>query len=130
MVLFAHKHSIFLFQKHSTFYSEKGVLFLIARHEFQKYKKMNFNFSKIFEKINMTMNFFKEIFRGFCLLFRNTYLKQHLWVAASVYFKREVSQRSTYFLGKYYSRKYLNVKIPHSKLFQGSSYFLEGVLIC
>ena len=32
-----------------------------------------------------------------------------------VYFNRQDSQRSTYFLGKYYSPKYLNVKISHSR---------------
>ena len=40
-------------------------------------------------------------------------------MAASVYFNREASQRSIHFLEKYYSREYLNVKITHSKQFQG-----------
>ena len=43
-----------------------------------------------------------------------------------VYFNIEVSQGSTYFLGKYYSREYLEVKIPHSNLFQVESLFPEG----
>ena len=40
-------------------------------------------------------------------------------MATSVYFNREASQRSIHFLEKYYSREYLNVKITHSKQFQG-----------
>ena len=71
------------------------------------------------------MNFSQVFFQGFWLLFRNTYLKDHLSVAASIYFNRQASQWSTYFRGKYYSRNYLNVKIPHSKLFQ-REYLLHG----
>ena len=41
-------------------------------------------------------------------------------------FNREPSQWSTYFLGKYYFRMYLNVKIPHPKLFQGEYLFPGG----
>ena len=53
------------------------------------------------------------------------YLKEHVLVAASVYFHREASQGSTYtyFLVKYYSREYLNVEIPYLKLFQGEYLF-------
>ena len=47
-------------------------------------------------------------------------------MAVSVYFNIEVSKGSTYFLGKYYSREYLKVKIPHSNLFQGEYLFPEG----
>ena len=47
-------------------------------------------------------------------------------MAVLVYFNIEVSQRSTYFLGKYYPREYLKVKIPHFNLFQGEYLFLEG----
>ena len=47
-------------------------------------------------------------------------------MAVSVYFNIEVSKGSTYFLGKYYSREYLMVKIPHSNLFQGEYIFPEG----
>ena len=47
-------------------------------------------------------------------------------MTVSVYFNIEVSQGSTYFLRKYYSRKYLKVKIPHSNLFQGEYLFPEG----
>ena len=50
------------------------------------------------------MNFIICIFQGFYLLFRNTYLKEHPCVAASVRFNREASQKRTYFVGKYYSR--------------------------
>ena len=59
----------------------------------------------------MGMNFFTIIFDESCLHFRNTYLKKHLWVIVSVYFNKEALQGSTYFLGKQYSRKYLNAKI-------------------
>ena len=72
------------------------------------------------------MNFFTGICQGFSLLFRDTDLKEHLWVAASVYFNSEASQGSTYFLGKYYSRDYLKVKIPHPRLFQGKYLFPGG----
>ena len=43
------------------------------------------------------MNFSTNIFQGFYFLFRNTYLKEHFWVAASAYFNRETSQESAYF---------------------------------
>ena len=72
------------------------------------------------------MNFFRVIFQGFCYILGT--LKEHLWMAASVYFNREVSQGNTYFLWKYYSREYINVKIPRSKLFKRSTCFLEGGL--
>ena len=76
--------------------------------------------------MNLIHSYFSKIF----LIFLGTpYLKEHLWVAASVYFNREASQGITYFLGKYYFREYLNVEIPHSKLFQGEYYILEGELI-
>ena len=41
----------------------------------------------------MNMNFFIGIFLYFFLLFSNTYLKEHLWVAASIYFNKEASQK-------------------------------------
>ena len=70
------------------------------------------------------MNFFIGIFQRFCLLFRYPYLKGH------VYFNRDISQGSTSFLGKYYSRECLNGKISHTqKYFKGNTYFLEEVLI-
>ena len=47
-------------------------------------------------------------------------------MAVSVYFNIEVSQGSTYFLGKYYSQEYLKVKIPHANLFQGEYLFPEA----
>ena len=47
-------------------------------------------------------------------------------MAASVYFNIEVSQGSTYFLGKYCSREYLKMKIPYSNLFQGEYFFPGG----
>ena len=71
----------------------------------------------------MNMNFFTGIFVVFCLLFRSTHLKEHLCVVASVFFNREASQGSAYFLEKYYSWSYLNMKIPDSKL-GGSTYLL------
>ena len=61
----------------------------------------------------MNMNFFTGIFKGFCLLFRSTDSKEHLfeWQLPFIFIG------SNYFLGKFYSRDYLNVKLPHSKLF-------------
>ena len=47
-------------------------------------------------------------------------------MAASVYINRKASQGRTYFLRKYYSWKYLNVKIPHSNIFQGEYLFPGG----
>ena len=47
-------------------------------------------------------------------------------MADSVYLNREASQGSRCFLGKYYSRQYLNVEILHSKLFQEEYLFPEG----
>ena len=44
-------------------------------------------------------------------------------MAASDYFNREVSQESKYFLGKYFN---LNMKIPHTELFQEEYLFLGG----
>ena len=67
------------------------------------------------------MYFFTGIFQGFCLLFRSTYR-----VTASVSFNKETIRESIYFPGKYYTREYLNVKIPHSKLFQGEFLFPGG----
>ena len=71
----------------------------------------------------MNMIFCTVIFQVFCFLFRNTSLKQHIWVAASVYVNRDVLQGSTCFLEKCCSRDYLNVKPPQSKLFQGEYLF-------
>ena len=74
------------------------------------------------------MSFFTCVFQGFCLLFSNTYLKKHLWMASSVYFNREASQGSidVYFLGKHCYQEYLNMKILHSKLFKGEYLFPWG----
>ena len=88
-----------LFKKHSNFYSEKRVvpwkqLFL----NFKNIKINNLQLYKNLWKINMNMNFFTDIFQGFCLLSRNTSFKEHLWVDASVYFNSEVLQGRTYFL--------------------------------
>ena len=47
-------------------------------------------------------------------------------MAASVYFNRAASKVCIYFLGIHYSWEYLNVKISHSKLFQGD-YVFPGV---
>ena len=44
-------------------------------------------------------------------------------MAPSDYFNREVSQESKYFLGKYCN---LNMKIPHTELFQEEYLFLGG----
>ena len=49
-------------------------------------------------------NFFTGVFQGFSLLLWNTYLKEHLWVATSVHFSREVSQKEYTFPRKTLSR--------------------------
>ena len=74
------------------------------------------------------MSFFTCVFQGFCLLFSNTYLKKHLWMASSVYLNREASQGciDVYFLGKHCYQEHLNMKILHSKLFQGEYLFPWG----
>ena len=118
----------FLFQKRSVFHSEKMWSSLnIAVPEFQKYKKIQlliatFNlqlyqnqlFHRYFSKILLT--FKKHLFKGTPL---NCYFRSFQWIG----FTREYL-----FLGKYYPREYLNVKIPDSKLLQGK-YLVEGVLI-
>ena len=93
---------------------------------FKNIKRTNFQFLQNLWKINLRINFFTGVFQGFWKLFRNTCLKERLWVATSVYFNREISLGSTYFLRKYYFREYLNVKIRHSKLFQGEYLFRGG----
>ena len=93
---------------------------------YKSIKRNNVQFKQNYWKINMNMNFFTGIFQRFCLLFRNTNLNEHLWAAASLYYNREASQGSIYFLGDYYSREYLNMKILHSKLFQGEYLFPGG----
>ena len=67
------------------------------------------------------MNFFKDF-----TYFLGTLIQRNTLKGASVYFNRNALQGSTYFLGKYCSRKYLNLKIPHSKLFQGEYLFPRG----
>ena len=52
----------------------------------------NFQFSSNLWKINMNMNF-SQVFFCIFLFFRNTYLKEYFWVAASIYFNREASQK-------------------------------------
>ena len=71
---------------------------------------------------------FSQVFFKDFVYFLGTsiYLKEHLWVAASVHFNREASQRSTYLLEKNYSWEYLNVKIVHPKLFRGEYLFPGG----
>ena len=69
----------------------------------------------------------ERYFSRILLTFYESYLKEHLSVAVFIYYNREASQWSTYFLGKYYYRKYLNVKIPLSKLFQGGYFLLVNV---
>ena len=69
----------FLFQNPSNFYSEKKGNIL--------------QFLQNLCKITMNMNFFTRIFLYSFLLFRNTYLKEHLWVVASTYFNREASKK-------------------------------------
>ena len=64
-----------------------------------------------------------DTFQGFYFLFKNTYLKEHFWVAASDCCNREASQGSTDFF--YYSWEYLDEKKRHSKLFPGE-YLVPG----
>ena len=88
-----------LFKKHSNFYSEKRVVpWKQLLLNFKNIKINNLQLYKNLWKINMNMNFFTDIFQGFCLLSRNTSFKEHLWVDASVYFNSEVLQGRTYFL--------------------------------
>ena len=68
----------FLFQKHSNIYFEKE--FVPWKYMFQNIKNIIVNSLKNQHKHEL----FHRYFQGFCLLFRNTYLKEHLWVAASV----------------------------------------------
>ena len=120
---------LFILKTFYILFRRKRCYLKIAVPEFQKYKKITFNFNKIFWKINININFFKDVFQGFCLLFGNTdFLKEHPWVVISVYFDREVSKGSTFFLGIYYSQEYLNVKIPYSKLFQREYIFTRTTL--
>ena len=107
----------FLFQKiRILIFFKKSCSLKIAVPEFQKYKKKKLsNLAKDLESKHKYFAYF---------LGAPTYITTFS-VAASVYFNREASQWSTYFLGKYYSRKYLNVKTPHSKLSQGE-YLLPG----
>ena len=65
----------------------------------------NFQFCEMFENETWTW-IFSQVFFCIFLLFRNAYLKEHLWVAVSIYFTRESSQKC-----------------------ERSNYFLEGVLI-
>ena len=109
----------FLFQKNSSINLFKKELFPKNSCFWISKKKELSNLAKDLKNKNKHELFHRYFFQGFCLLFRNTYLKNHFSVAGLVYFNREASYWSAYFLGKYYSRKYLNVKIPHSKLFQG-----------
>ena len=71
------------------------------------------------------MKFFTSIFQGFYLIFKK-YLNEPLGVSISLHFNREASQWSTNFLGIYYFLEHLNVKIPHSKLYQGKCWFPAG----
>lgn len=129
----------------------QNILFFIQKTELfvenscswisKNVKRYNFQFQQNLRKIHVKDSIFSkfaglhparllkhELFHWYFsyLLFRNTYLRGHLWVAARVYFNKEVSQRSAYFPEKYYSRKYLKVKIPNSKLYQGEYLILEG----
>ena len=66
------------------------------------------------------MNFFTGVFMDFAY-----FLGTRIYRTPSSCCFRS-SQRSTYLLGKYYTREYLNVKIPHLKLFQGEYLFSGG----
>ena len=92
---------------------------------------ITFTFSKIFEKYlwripflvkfltACSLNFFTDILHRFRLFFRNSYLKERFWVAASFYFSWEISHGSIHFLGKCYSREYLNLEITLQSISRG-----------
>ena len=70
--------------------------------EFQECEKKQLSILAKSLKNKYYINFFAVIFQGFCLLFRDTSLKEHTWMAAYAYFNGEVLQGSTFFLGKEY----------------------------
>ena len=102
------KSSGFLFQKPSSFYSEK--MFLDSTF-FHKYRKKQISIFVKSLKHKHKDELFHRCFSTFFLLFRNTYIKEYFWVAASIYFNRQASQKC------------------ENTWFMGSDYFLEGVLI-
>ena len=54
-----------------------------------KFLKNSYENFKFWEAANLPpatlLTLFRSIFQGFCLLFRNTYFKEYLWVTASAY---------------------------------------------
>ena len=58
-------------------FRKKRCSLQIAVPEFQTYKKKKFSISAESLKNNTIMNFFIGTFQGFCLHFKNTYLKEH-----------------------------------------------------
>ena len=97
-------------QKYASYFKTFDILFTkkscalkIAIPEFQKILDLLFLQDSIFSTFFLSDSSFTLFFR--------IYLKEHLWMVASVYFNREVSQGGTYSLGKYCSRECLSVKI-------------------
>ena len=79
----------------------KSMCLLLAnflKFIFNQKEKHGFIWSKTFDFVPKTFKYLlrrKDLFlKSSCfLLFKNTYLKEHLWVAASIYFDREASQK-------------------------------------
>ena len=74
------------------------IFYLYLQFIFSQKEKRGFIWSKTFNFLfRKTSNIHseKELFlkSSCCSLFRNTYLKEHLWEAASIYFNREASQK-------------------------------------
>ena len=86
-----------LFQKPSNFYSEKMSCSLKVFFSIN-IGRNNFQFSWNLWEINMNMNFFTSIFLVFFffLTFQEHVFKEHIWVAASIYFNGEASQKCEY----------------------------------
>ena len=100
VILFGPKYSIFYFNKIRFFIQKKRCFLKVVVPEFQKCKKIQLSnlarFWKYLQRIPFlvkleiyslqlyqNMSFFTGIFQGFWLL-RNTHLKKHLWMVASV----------------------------------------------
>ena len=106
------KTSNFLFWKPSNFYSKKKSCSLkVPVSKFQKYKEKLLSIFVKSLKNNHEHELFHRHFSVFVLPFRNTCLKELIWVTASIYFNKAAS---------------INVKIPHYKLFQGEYLFPGG----
>ena len=103
VVLFGSKLSIFYF---------KTLQIVIRKKEsFQKYKKKQLSFFLKSLKNKQDCELFHRYFFVFFLLFNKTYLKEQLWLVASFISIEKLPK---------------NLKIPHSRLFQGEYLFPGG----